>query len=484
MNIKDYISKIDTVESIFNNEGDFTKLEFDSKKVENKDVFIAIPGSQHDGHKFINNAIENGASIIICEKFPEKIDSKLTYIKVISSSKALGILASNFYGNPSKKIKLIGVTGTNGKTTIATSLFNLTKNLGYKVGLISTIQVIIDNKKIEATHTTPDQLRLNKYLSEMVDIGCDYCFMEVSSHAIVQNRIAGLEFVGGIFTNLTHEHLDFHKTFKEYLKAKQDFFTSLRPNAFAITNNDDKNGQIMLQNSKAKKISYAIKSVADYKAQILESHFNGMLLQIDNTEVWTNYIGKFNVSNILSIYATAIELGFKKDEILKGISALEPVVGRFETLYSKTGITAIIDYAHTPDALKNVLTTIKEINTAEGKIITVVGAGGNRDKTKRPEMAAIAAEYSDKLILTSDNPRFENAEEILKDMYQGINIIQEKKTLKIKDRKEAIKTAVFLANQGDIILVAGKGHENYQEIEGIKYHFDDKEVLSEIFNIL
>ncbi|MCK9500202.1 MAG: UDP-N-acetylmuramoyl-L-alanyl-D-glutamate--2,6-diaminopimelate ligase, partial [Bacteroidales bacterium] len=367
---------------------------------------------------------------------------------------------------------------------IATSLFNLTKNLGYKVGLISTIQVIIDNKKIEATHTTPDQLRLNKYLSEMVDIGCDYCFMEVSSHAIVQNRIAGLEFVGGIFTNLTHEHLDFHKTFKEYLKAKQDFFTSLRPNAFAITNNDDKNGQIMLQNSKAKKISYAIKSVADYKAQILESHFNGMLLQIDNTEVWTNYIGKFNVSNILSIYATAIELGFKKDEILKGISALEPVVGRFETLYSKTGITAIIDYAHTPDALKNVLTTIKEINTAEGKIITVVGAGGNRDKTKRPEMAAIAAEYSDKLILTSDNPRFENAEEILKDMYQGINIIQEKKTLKIKDRKEAIKTAVFLANQGDIILVAGKGHENYQEIEGIKYHFDDKEVLSEIFNIL
>ena len=484
MNIKNYISEINAVESIFNNDGNFTKIEFDSRNVKENDMFVAIVGSLQDGHEYINQAIEKGASVIICEKMPETLNPKVSYISVKSSSKALGILASNFYDNPSQKLRLVGVTGTNGKTTIATSLYNLIQKLGYKAGLISTIQVIIDNKKIEATHTTPDQLKLNKYLSEMVDSGCDYCFMEVSSHAIVQNRIAGLQFVGGVFTNLTHDHLDFHKTFKEYLKAKQQFFTSLSPKAFAITNNDDKNGQVMLQKKKKKKISYGIKTVADYRASVLESHFEGMLLQIDNKEVWTNFIGRFNVSNILAIYSTAIELGFESDEVLRNISALKPVEGRFETLHSNNNITAIVDYAHTPDALENVLTTINEINAGEGKIITVVGAGGNRDKTKRPEMACVAAELSDKLILTSDNPRCEDPEEILKDMLKGVNIVQQKKTIKITDRKEAIKTAVMLANKGDIILVAGKGHEKYQEINGVKHHFDDKEVLSEIFNLL
>lgn len=484
MNIKEYISQIQVIEVIFNNDGNFNEIQFDSRKIKENDLFVAITGTISDGHNYIEQVVAKGAKLIICEKFPQIINKTTSYIKVESSSKALGILASAFYGNPSSKLKLIGITGTNGKTTIATSLFNLTRSLGYKAGLISTIQIIVENKKIDSTHTTPDQLKLNEYLGQMVEAGCDYCFMEVSSHSVSQNRIAGLNFAMGVFTNLTHDHLDFHKTFKEYLKAKQDFFTQLPKTAIALTNNDDKNAQIMLQNSKAIKLSYALKSVADFKANISESHLNGMLLTLNNNDVWTNFIGKFNASNLLAVYGVAIKLGFENDKVLKSISLLKPVEGRFETLHSRNGITAIVDYAHTPDALKNVLQTINEVRQGEGNLISVVGAGGDRDKTKRPEMAAIAAELSNKLILTSDNPRSENPEEILNDMENGLNIIQKKKTLRITNRQEAIKAAIMLAKPGDIILVAGKGHEKYQEINGVKYHFDDKEIINETFKNL
>ncbi len=484
MNINNYIKDINALSSVKNNSGEFANIVSDSRKIKEGDLFVAVPGTLSDGHKFINQVIENGAKVIICEQMPEMLHNDVCYVQVESASKALGILASAYYGNPSKKLKLVGVTGTNGKTTIASTLFNLVRELGYKAGLISTIQVIIENQSIPATHTTPDQLSLNSFLSEMVEAGCDYCFMEVSSHSVVQNRIAGIDFIGGIFTNITHDHLDFHKTFKEYIRAKQMFFDMLPSTAFALTNSDDKNGHVMLQHSKAKKHSYSLKSASEFKARILENHFDGMLLNINNHEIWSSFIGQFNAYNILSVYATAILCGFESNEVLTTISKLKPVEGRFETLHSANGITAIVDYAHTPDALLNVLSTINDIRQGAGQLITVVGAGGDRDKTKRPEMAKIAAELSDKVILTSDNPRTEDPEDILNDMQVGINLVQKRKTLRISNRAEAIRTACMMAEAGDVILVAGKGHEKYQEINGVRHHFDDKEILIETFKEL
>jgi len=484
MNINDYLNIIGTQKCIQGNDGEFKNICFDSRKIAMGDLFVAINGTVSDGHNYIETAVKNGASQIICETLPDNIRKGVTYVQVENSSKSLGILASEYYDNPSAKLKLIGITGTNGKTTIASTLFNLVKELGYVAGLISTIEVIIDNTSYPSIHTTPDQLSLNKFLYEMVNAGCDYCFMEVSSHSIVQNRIYGLKFSGGVFTNITHDHLDFHKTFKEYIKAKQLFFTQLEPNAFALTNSDDKNGLIMFQNSDAKKYTYSLNSLSDFKTQILESHFDGMLIKLDSIEIWTNFIGKFNAYNLLAIYATAILCNLDKEKTLIALSKLKPVEGRFDTVRSDNGITAIVDYAHTPDALQNVLSTINDIRQGAGQIITVVGAGGDRDRTKRPEMACIAAELSDKVILTSDNPRTEDPETILDDMQQGINALQKKKTLRITNRAEAIRTACMMSNPGDIILVAGKGHEKYQDINGVKHHFDDKEVLTETFKNL
>lgn len=484
MHIESFLNIIKYRKLLKNNSGDFNKPEFDSRKVDKDDLFIAIPGTVVDGHKFIDQVIEKGASIIICETLPENISNKTTYIQVDSSSEALGVIASTFYGNPSTKIKLIGVTGTNGKTTIATTLYNLTKSLGYKTGLLSTINILIDEESVSATHTTPDPLTINLYLNKMIDCGCEFCFMEVSSHATVQNRIFGLNFTGGVFTNITHDHLDFHKTFKEYIEAKQKFFNLLPKDAFAITNVDDKNGETIVQSTKAKKYTYSLQSISDYKTRILESHFDGMLISINQTEVWTNFIGKFNAYNLLSVFAVADLCGFDKSEILMQLSIIKPVEGRFETIRSESGISAILDYAHTPDALENVLTTINEILNKKGQLITVVGAGGDRDKTKRPKMASIAVDLSDKVILTSDNPRTEDPEEILNDMQKGINIKQQIKTLRITNRAEAIRTACIMSKPGDVILVAGKGHEKYQEINGVRHHFDDKEIIIKTFKEL
>lgn len=481
MNINVSLCKLEVVNFI-EKVCDYTKIEFDSRKVGAGDLFVAVVGTISDGHDFIEKAIELGASIIVCERLPETLNENVSYLQVKSSSKALGILAADFYGNPSSKLKLVGVTGTNGKTTIAGTLYNLTRKLGYKAGLFSTVKVIVDTEEITATHTTPDPLQLNAYLAKMLAAGCDYCFMEVSSHSVVQNRIAGLQFVGGIFTNITHDHLDFHKTFAEYIKAKQGFFTMLPKTAFAITNIDDRNGEIMYQNSKAQKFTYSLLAGANFKAKIIESGFEGMLLNINGDEVWLNFVGKFNAYNILAVYAAALQLGFAKDEVLRAISDLHPVDGRFEIIRSANGVSAIVDYAHTPDALKNVISTINDIRQGAGTLITVVGCGGNRDKTKRPEMAAIAAEMSDKLILTSDNPRNENPDDILDDMQKGVEPQLSRKVLRITNRQEAIKTACMLAQKGDIILVAGKGHEKYQEINGVKHHFDDKEILNNTFN--
>lgn len=454
-------------------------VTFDSRIVSKSDLFVATRGTKTDGHSYIEQVSEKGATAIVCEDFPSKINNEIVYIKVKDSAEALGLIASNFYGNPSSKLKLVGVTGTNGKTTIASLLHRLFMNLGYRCGLMSTVRNYINDKVIPATHTTPDALQLNKLLSEMVSDGCDYCFMEVSSHSVAQHRISGLTFAGGIFTNITHDHLDYHKTFDEYIKAKKGFFDSLPAHAFALTNSDDKNGLVMLQNTAAEKKTYALKSFADFKCRIIESHMDGTMLKIDNAEVWIKLIGEFNAYNILAIYSTALLLKQKKEEILPLISNLRAVDGRFEYVNSEDGRTAIVDYAHTPDALVNVLNTINRLKTGYEQVITVVGAGGDRDKTKRPVMAKVAVEMSNKLILTSDNPRSERPEDILKDMEAGIELQHMRKVLTIIDRKEAIKTACMMANKGDIILVAGKGHENYQEINGVKYHFDDKEILGE-----
>ena len=458
-------------------------IEFDSRNVTRNSIFVAQRGVHADGHKFIASAIEKGATVIVCEEIPVELEKNITYIKVADSNKVLGELASAFYNFPSSKMKVVGVTGTNGKTSIATLLYQLFLNLGYKAGLISTISYKINEKEETSSHTTPDALKIQKLMAAMVDEGCEFCFMEVSSHAIHQQRISGISFAGGIFTNITHDHLDYHKTFAEYIKVKKSFFDNLRAEAFAVANIDDKNGAIILQNTKAHKYTYSVSKMADFKCKVLEPHFDGMLLNMAGYEIWARFVGKFNASNLLAVYAVAICLEQNENEVLTQISNLKPVNGRFETIWSNDGKLAIVDYAHTPDAIKNVLAAVTEIRTRNEQVITVVGAGGDRDKTKRPEMAKEALLASDKVILTSDNPRTENPAQIIKDMESGVEPQFKKKFVSIENRKEAIKTAVFLANPGDIILVAGKGHENYQEINGVKYHFDDKEVIKEFFGI-
>ena len=452
-------------------------VEFDSRKVTRDSMFVAVKGLSADGHSFIEQAIASGAAAILCEKLPENSVSDVCWIKVNDSAKALGEIASNFYGNPSRNLKLVGVTGTNGKTTIATLLYNMFMKLGYKCGLFSTVCNYINGKEFPATHTTPDPLHLNKMLADMAAEGCDYAFMEVSSHSADQQRIAGLQFTGGVFTNLTHDHLDYHKTFDNYLAAKKSFFDSLTPSAFALVNIDDRNGRVMLQNCKASNHTFSVRSIADFRCSILECGFSGMCLKIDGEEVWVKFTGDFNASNLLAVYGSAVLLGADKKEVLTILSDLNPVAGRLELIRSDSDVSGIVDYAHTPDALNNVIETINKLRQGNVKLITVVGAGGDRDKTKRPKMALIAAQGSDRIILTSDNPRNENPETILDDMEVGIPADMKRKTLRITDRREAIKVAVMLANQGDVILVAGKGHENYQDIKGVKYHFDDKEEL-------
>jgi UDP-N-acetylmuramoyl-L-alanyl-D-glutamate--2,6-diaminopimelate ligase len=460
------------------------KIEFDSRKIELNDVFVAIRGSLSDGHTFIDKALELGASAIICETFPERIVNGVTYIQVKSSNEALAFLSANFYENPSQKLRLVGVTGTNGKTTIASLLYQLFKNAGYKVGLLSTVKILVDETEYKATHTTPDSLTINHFLNEMVETGCEFCFMEVSSHGVHQKRTEALHFEGGIFTNLSHDHLDYHNTFAEYRDVKKSFFDHLPKSAFAIVNVDDKNGAVMVQNTKAKKVTYALKSYADYRAQILENQFTGLLLKVNNHELWTKLIGSFNAYNLLAIFATAIELGLEEQEALRLVSALESVSGRFQYIVSESKITAIVDYAHTPDALENVLKTIENIRTRNEQLITIVGCGGDRDKTKRPIMANIASELSDKTIFTSDNPRTESPETIIEEMEKGVEPQNFKKTLSIIDRKQAIKTACQLANSGDIILIAGKGHETYQEINGVRHDFDDMKIVTELLQQL
>lgn len=458
-----------------------SSVTFDSRKVKKDSLFIATVGVTVDGHTYIDKAIELGASAIVCETLPTQIHEHITYIKVLNSSESLGYIACNFFDNPSEKLKLIGITGTNGKTTTVTLLFNLFKGLGYQVGLLSTVENKINNVVIPSTHTTPDALSLNELLNQMVEQGCQYAFMEVSSHAIIQHRITGLNFTGAAFSNITHDHLDYHKTFDEYIKAKKLFFDHLPTDAFALTNKDDRNGMVMLQNTRAKKYTYALKSLADFKCRVIENHLNGLLLNLDNQEVWIKLIGSFNAYNALVVYAMAILLKQDKVQVLTTLSNLNSVEGRFQYIKSKSGIIAIVDYAHTPDALKNVLETVKDIRTGNEQVITVVGCGGDRDSAKRPVMAKIACEFSNKTILTSDNPRSENPEEILNQMQSGLSPVEMKSALRISDRKEAIKTAVAFAKEGDILLIAGKGHEKYQEINGVKHHFDDFEIIKELF---
>ncbi len=482
--LKDILYKVRLTGVIGSTNSSVSSIAFDSRKVERNGLFIAVKGGAVDGHEFIEKALEMGAKAIVCEKMPNNIISGVTYIEVENSAESLGLIASNFYENPSNKLKLVGVTGTNGKTTTTSLLFELFTNLGYKVGLISTVIYRIGEKEIKATHTTPDAIKLNELFSQMVEEGCDFCFMEVSSHAIHQGRINGVEFTGGVFTNITHDHLDYHNTFKEYINVKKKFFDGLSPEAFAITNTDDKNGMVMMQNCKAEVFTLAIKGDADYKARVIENQFTGLQLKINDKDLWVKLIGDFNAYNILSVYAVAIQLGEDELDVLTQISALNNVEGRFEYIKTKHNVVGIVDYAHTPDALKNVLKTIANIRTGNEKVITVVGCGGDRDKTKRPIMANIACKLSDKVILTSDNPRTENPGTILEEMQKGVEPLDYKKTITIADRKEAIKTASALAEENDIILVAGKGHENYQEINGERFPFDDLEILTETLKIL
>lgn len=454
---------------------------FDSRNVQPDSVFVAVKGYKTDGHDFIDAALKAGAKAIICEKIPENADNSVCWIRVEDSAVALGQVASNFYGNPSSSLKLVGVTGTNGKTTIATLLYNMFRKLGYKSGLFSTVCNYINDKELPATHTTPDPVQLNRIMAEMVEAGCDYAFMEVSSHSVDQKRIAGLLFRGGIFTNLTHDHLDYHKTFDNYLRAKKQFFDNLPSDSFALTNIDDRNGLIMLQNCNARHYTYSIRSMADYRCNILERGFEGMKLRIQGEELWTRFVGDYNASNLLAVYGASELLGASPKEILTILSDLHSVSGRLELIKSPEGVSGIVDYAHTPDALLNVIDTLNRFREGGISLITVVGAGGDRDRTKRPKMAAIAAEGSDKVILTSDNPRTEDPEKILDDMEAGITPELKKKTLRISDRRSAIRTAVMMANKGDVILIAGKGHETYQEVKGVRHHFDDREVLREAF---
>ena len=461
---------------------EITGVNIDSRRIEAGHLFVAIPGTQTDGHKFIPKAIELGAAAILCEHLPEEQIEGVTYVVVESTESVVGIVATHFFGDPSRKLKLVGVTGTNGKTTIATLLYNMFRKFGHKCGLLSTVCNYIEGEAIPADHTTPDPIELNHLLAQMVEAGCEYAFMECSSHAIAQKRIGGLKFAGGLFTNLTRDHLDYHKTVENYRDAKKAFFDGLDKDAFAITNADDKNGLYMVQNTKAQVKTYSIRSMADFKAKIIECHFEGMYLDINGKEVGVQFIGKFNVSNLLAVYGAAIMLGKKPEDILVILSTLKSVSGRLEPIHSPEGYTAIVDYAHTPDALENVLNTINEVLNGKGKVLTVCGAGGNRDKGKRPIMAQTAVKLSDKVIITSDNPRFEEPQDIINDMLAGLDNKQMKKVVSIVDRKEAIRTACMMAEKGDVILIAGKGHEDYQEIKGVKHHFDDREIVREIFD--
>lgn len=482
MELKEILKAI-TIKTIFGDAGkDITGIEIDSRNVKAGNLFVAVKGTQTDGHAYIAKAVGNGASAVVCENLPDSPDSNVAYVQVADTEEAVGKLATHFFGDPTSKLDLIGVTGTNGKTTIATLLYNMFRKFGYKVGLISTVCNYIDGEAIPTDHTTPDPITLNKLLGRMADEGCKYAFMEVSSHSIAQKRIGGLRFAGGIFTNITRDHLDYHKTFENYLKAKKAFFDGLPKTAFALTNADDRNGMVMVQNTKAKVYSYSLRTLCDFKGKVLEDGFDGMLMDINNREVNVQFIGRFNASNLLAVYGAACILGKKPEDVLLLLSTLHPVSGRFDALRSPKGYTAIVDYAHTPDALINVLDTIHEVLRGRGKVITVVGAGGNRDKGKRPLMAKESARRSDKVIITSDNPRFEEPQDIINDMLAGLDKDDSRKVLSIADRKEAIRTACMLSEPGDVILIAGKGHENYQEIKGVKHHFDDKEVLKDIFS--
>lgn len=482
MELKEILKAI-TIKTILGDAGkDIAGIEIDSRNVKAGNLFVAVKGTQTDGHAYIAKAVGNGASAVVCENLPDSPDSNVTYVQVADTEEAVGKLATHFFGDPTSKLDLIGVTGTNGKTTIATLLYNMFRKFGYKVGLISTVCNYIDGEAIPTDHTTPDPITLNKLLGRMADEGCKYAFMEVSSHSIAQKRIGGLRFAGGIFTNITRDHLDYHKTFENYLKAKKAFFDGLPKTAFALTNADDRNGMVMVQNTKAKVYSYSLRTLCDFKGKVLEDGFDGMLMDINNREVNVQFIGRFNASNLLAVYGAACILGKKPEDVLLLLSTLHPVSGRFDALRSPKGYTAIVDYAHTPDALINVLDTIHEVLRGRGKVITVVGAGGNRDKGKRPLMAKESARRSDKVIITSDNPRFEEPQDIINDMLAGLDKDDSRKVLSIADRKEAIRTACMLSEPGDVILIAGKGHENYQEIKGVKHHFDDKEVLKDIFS--
>jgi UDP-N-acetylmuramoyl-L-alanyl-D-glutamate--2,6-diaminopimelate ligase len=481
MELEKILKGIDVVSLKGNERIEIDNITFDSRSVTKGSLFIAVRGSKNDGHDFIAGALNSGASAIICETLPAAPDKKVIWVKTTDSAKALGQAASNFFGNPSSSLRLVGVTGTNGKTTIATLLYKMFTGLGYKCGLFSTVCNYVINTELPATHTTPDPVQLNKLMAEMVEAGCDYAFMEVSSHSADQQRIAGLEFAGGIFTNLTHDHLDYHKTFDNYLTAKKKFFDLLPKNAFALVNADDKNGKVMLQNCKASHYTFSVRGAADFRCTLVEQSFEGMLLKMMGEEVWTRFVGDFNASNLLAVCAASELLGADRKKILTILSDLTPVAGRLEVIRSQGGITGIVDYAHTPDALVNVIGTLNKIREKNIQLITVVGAGGDRDKTKRPEMAVISAEGSTRVILTSDNPRTEDPEMILNDMEAGITPELKGKTLRICDRREAIKAAVMLANKGDVILVAGKGHETYQDIKGVKHHFDDREELKKAF---
>ena len=485
MKLKDVLHKVKPLETIGSMETEITDVQIDSRKVKKGSLFIAERGTQTDGHVFIPAAVKNGAAAVVCETMPEEIDGNTAFVRLESTEAAAGPIATQFYGDPSRKLKLVGVTGTNGKTTIATLLYNMFRKFGYKCGLCSTVCNYIDEEAVPADHTTPDPVTLNYLLGRMADAGCQYAFMEVSSHSIAQKRIGGLVFAGGIFTNLTRDHLDYHKTFENYRDAKKAFFDGLPKTAFAITNGDDKNGMIMVQNTAATVKTYSTRSMADFRARILEMSFEGMLLEIDGREVSVPFVGKFNVSNLLAVYGAARMLGREAMEILTTLSTLHSVAGRFETLRSPSGYTAIVDYAHTPDALVNVLSAINEVlkesRSLESKVITVCGAGGNRDKGKRPLMAAEAANRSDRVVITSDNPRFEDPQAIINDMTAGLTAAQRRKVVTIADRREAIKAACMMADKGDVILIAGKGHEDYQEISGVKHHFDDRKEVRKVF---
>ena len=483
MVLEELIKGLKTVSVCGQTDIEITGVNIDSRRIKEGHLFIAQRGTQVDGHKFIPKAIELGAKAVLCEVLPEEKAEGVTYVQVESTEDVAGKVATIFYGDPSRKLKLVGVKGTNGKTTIATLLYNMFRKLGYKCGLLSTVCNYIEDEAVPADHTTPDPIELNYLLSRMVDAGCQYAFMECSSHAIAQKRIGGLDFAGGLFTNLTRDHLDYHKTFENYRNAKKAFFDQLPKTAFAITNADDKNGMVMVQNTKATVKTYSTRTMADFKAKILECHFGGMYLEIDGREVGVQFIGKFNVSNLLAVYGAAVMLGEKPENVLLVMSTLKSVSGRLDPIQSPEGYTAIVDYAHTPDALENVLNAIHEVLEGKGHVITVCGAGGNRDKGKRPLMAQEAVKQSDKVIITSDNPRFEEPQDIINDMLAGLDDQQMKKVVSIVDRREAIRTACMLAQKGDVILVAGKGHEDYQEIKGVKHHFDDKDVLREAMGI-